>query len=249
MKTKMTRLVYLNIIVLLLHLEAHTQVAPPKETILEEPNELNLGINLNTQASLLGGFTFKFNKQVTTTKASSFTAEFVNIRHPKEIRISNTSFKNSSSFVYGKYNSLLAIRTLYGKQFLLFNKAKDEGIEFSMNTSAGVIWGLEKPYYVLLDGTSRDSTGYFPYKNVTEPDKITGQGNLFMGLNQAKLVPGASFRLSAIIEFGADRSTPFGIEIGSQVDAFGRKIQILPYAGDKQVFISGFLVAYMGIRW
>lgn len=225
------------------------QVAPPKKLEIDNPNELSAGLNLNTHASLLGGFTFKFNKRTTLDKSHSFTLELVNIKHPKELRITNIGSKNNSSFIIGKYNHLLAMRTMYGKQFLFFEKARDEGVEFSINASGGVIWGFEKPYYVLIEGSTTDSSGYHPYKNVRSPEKITGQGNLFMGLGQSKLVPGLSARLSAVVEFGIELDTPFGIEIGTQVDAFKRKIEILPYAGDKQFFISAFIVAYMGIRW
>lgn len=225
------------------------QIAPPKKLDIENPNELNAGINLNTLGSLLGGVTFKFNKKTTLNKSHSFTLELVNIKHPKELRITNSGSKNNSSFIVGKYHHLLAMRTLYGKQFLFFDKAKDEGVELSLNTSAGIIWGFEKPYYVLVEGSNTDSSGYHPYKTVRAPDKITGQGNLFMGLSEAKLVPGFSGRLSAVAEFGIESNTPFGIEIGTQLDVFKRKIEILPYAGDKQFFVSAFIVAYMGLKW
>lgn len=225
------------------------QIAPPKRLVIENPNELNAGINLNTHASLLGGFTFKYNKKTTLDKGHSFTLELVNIKHPKELRITNIGSRNNSSFIVGKYNHLLAMRTLYGQQYLFFEKAKDEGVEFSLNVSGGIIWGFEKPYYVLIEGSNTDSSGYHPYSSVRSPDKITGQGNLFMGLSEAKLVPGLSGRLSAVVEFGLESNTPFGIEIGTQLDAFKRKMEILPYAGDKQFFISAFIVAYMGIKW
>lgn len=229
----------------------YSQIAPPKELVLDNPNELNLGINFNTHASLIGGITLKYYKQYSLTKGNSFMVEFVNIKHPKEIRVTNTASRNNSSYIYGKYNSLLAIRTLYGKQFLIFNKTKDEGVEFSLNTSGGIIWGIEKPYYVLINSNnSPDSSGYYPYKDVKNPDsQVVGQGNLFMGFNESKIVPGASLRLSGIIEFGITKDNTIGIELGTQVDAFSRKIQILPYVGDKNLFISAFFVGYMGIRW
>ncbi|HTF80102.1 MAG TPA: hypothetical protein VL947_00200, partial [Cytophagales bacterium] len=134
------------------------QIAPPKELVIEEPNELSAGINLNTHASVLGGLTFKYNRQTTLTRAWGITVEMVNIKHPKEIRATNQSNRNNSSFIVGKHNHLLAFRTLFGYQHILFKKAKDEGVEFSLNTAAGIIWGFEKPYYVLLDASGLDSS-------------------------------------------------------------------------------------------
>jgi hypothetical protein len=224
------------------------QVAVKKEGEVEDPNELNLGVNFNTRGSLLGGFTIKYNHQIDFKKAHAFVFEFVNIKDAKEYR-SATRYTNST-YIYGKNNNLLSMRAMYGRNFLLFNKGKDEGIEMLLNTSGGLALGMEKPYYVLIRSSNiGDSTGYYKYQDVKNDNLIASQANILMGLSESKIVPGTSIRLSTILEFGFIRESTIGVEMGTQLDAYSRKINILNYTENKSLFFSAFIVAYMGVRW
>jgi hypothetical protein len=215
---------------------------------ITEKNEVDLGINLNTHAHIVGGITLNYYFRKTTQKSSGIMLEFVNIKYPKEIKqaVGNSS---SASYIYGKYNNLLTLRTLYSKRFLLFNKSTDEGVELSLNTAAGVAWGFKKPYYVYLQNDSILGSGYYKYKDVRNNQNIAGSGGLLRGLNESTLVPGGSFRLSGVLEFGFLKENPIGVEIGTQIDAYSQKIELINYAPPKNVFITGFIVLYVGLRW
>jgi hypothetical protein len=223
------------------------QIAPSKNDGITDPNELNLGVNFNTRGSVIGGFTMKYLKQIDVKKAHSFAFEIVNIKDPKEFRMGTRS---NSTYIKGKNNHLLSLRSLYGKNFLLFNKAKDEGLEMLLNASGGLCLGFEKPYYVQIrTSSSVDSSGYFKYKDVKNDNNIANAANILMGLGESKIVPGASFRLSTILEFGFTKENTIGVEIGTQIDAYSRKINILNYTNDKNFVFTAFFVGYMGLRW
>jgi hypothetical protein len=228
----------------------HAQEVELQKKTVTEPNELSLGVNLNTQMSLIGGFAFKYNRQVSDKRTNGFLLELAHVKNKKEISVSISNPNGtSSSYAFGKFNNLFCIRPMFSKQFRLFYKAKDEGVELWLNTAMGPVLGLESPYYVLVESNSSDSSGYIPYSKVQANQNIIGHGNMFMGLGESKVVPGGTFRLSGNFEFGAYRDSMLGIEAGTQVDAFSRKIQSIPYTGEKSVYISAFILIYMGIRW
>lgn len=213
-----------------------------------EKNELCIGANFNTHASIIGGFNLSYFYQKTELKSNGFLIELVNIKHPKEFRVT-VGRSNSGTFVLEKYNHLFSIRTLYAKRFLLFHKSSDEGVELALNTSGGIAWGLQKPTYVYLQNDSLLGTGYFKYQQVGTRSSIVGGGGLFRGLNESKVIPGASFRLSGTFEFSLFAENPIGIELGTQIDTYAKSINIISYEPPKRSFVTAFFVIYTGIRW
>lgn len=222
------------------------------QQILEEEfeykNEFTYGINFNTAASVIGGLTLKYSFRKSQSQFHSILLEVVNVKHPKEIRIQ--AAKANNSYFYAKENNLIPMRLFYGRDFILFQKAKQEGVQFNLSIGAGPILGIEKPYLVLY-GTSEDSAEYV--QNVistnTPGGEVYGQGNIFMGLDKSKIVPGFGARISGNFEFGVFRANITGIEIGLQGDLYARDIKLIPFAGDKPYFISAFIVGYFGNRW
>lgn len=222
------------------------------QQILEEDfeykNEFTYGINFNTSASIIGGLTFKYSLRKNENQFHSFLLEFANVKHPKEIRVQ--AAKPNNSYFYAKENNLIPIRLFYGRDFILFHKAKQEGVQFNLSLAAGPVLGIQKPYLVLY-GTSEDSAQYV--QNVVKTNvtggEIYGQGNIFMGLDKSIVVPGIGARISGNFEFGVFRANITGVEIGIQGDIYSKPIILNSFAGDKAYFISAFIVGYFGNRW
>lgn len=214
----------------------------------KEKNEIALGINLNTHASILGGVDLFYYRTKNDKKQNGFVLEFVNIKHPKEISV-QSSVNNSASYTYGKFNHLATLRTLFSKKFLLFHKNAEEGVELTLNTSLGPLWGLQKPYYVFVQNDPNFGSDYYKYSSLPDTVPIAGKGGFFRGFSEAKLVPGLGGRLSGMLDFNQESSTPMGIEVGTQIDAYSKGIEILAYEKPKKYFFTAFVVFYMGIRW
>lgn len=211
-------------------------------------NELTVGINFNTIAPIVGGFTLKLSRLANEKYETyhCFLFEGTNVKHPKEVKVSSAGGGNT--YVKGKENHFIPIRTLYGREHILFQKAKDEGVQLNIIYAGGPVWGILKPYYILY-GPNQDNAQYVKNNASRSDNLIQGQGGFLMGMDEAKIIPGLSTRLSLNLVFDSFRSNLIGVEVGMQMDIFPQKIRIIPIAGDKNTFISGFIVGYFGNRW
>ncbi len=112
----------------------------------EYNSEFTWGINKNSMGGLIGGFVFKKGRKLSDNILETYGLEIMNVKHPQEVRRSSVSTGNF--FVYGKRNFLYAIRFQYGRDFILFKKASQQGVEIKAVTSVGPTFGIVAPYYI-----------------------------------------------------------------------------------------------------
>ena len=67
-------------------------------------NEMSFGVFAHSRGF---GINFMRAKHVTSTRKRLMEIEALNLKHPKEIKVSNQS-DNSKRFIYGKLNSILS---------------------------------------------------------------------------------------------------------------------------------------------
>jgi hypothetical protein len=79
-------------------------------------NEMSFGIFAHSRGF---GLNFMRAKHVTGTRKRLFEIQALNMRHPKEIKISNSA-DNSKKFIYGKLNNILLFRAGVGYQTTIF---------------------------------------------------------------------------------------------------------------------------------
>ena len=205
----------------------------------EYSKEFTWGINKNTNGGLIGGFTFKWANSINEKQFRTFGFELMNVKHPKEIRISTTG----SPFLYPKKNYLYSVRGFYGRDFLLFKKAPQQGVQIIFTTAAGPTIGVVAPYYV------RTENGTFQFDNTTmSQGSITGTGHVFQGLGKSKLKFGLNAKAGIMFEMGAFKSNVTGFEIGAQLEAFTEKILIVPTQSNRAIFSSLYLTLFYGQR-
>jgi hypothetical protein len=209
--------------------------------------EITYGLNFNTNSGFIGGFDFRYSKYIKSNQFQSFTAEIVNVKHPKELKYL-TSY--SGSFIRDKQIYLFPLRLSYGREILFFRKSAEEGMQMYAHFSLGPTLGLIKPYYIIYD--YQDDRGvvnepYDPAKH-TDPNNIQDRGGFFRGFNQLSVEPGFHLRGSIGFEFGKMASHVAGIEIGALLEAYAEPIDIIPTAPNKSVFASGYLILYYGKR-
>lgn len=187
------------------------------------------GINKNTRSGLIGGVVFKHGVRNSSGNFTTYGLELINVKHPAELKwVSSTG----NSFVLGKNNYLFAIRGQYGRDFLLFNKAPQQGVQINLVMSFGPSIGLESPYTLQYDPSGN----------------LAGKGFIFQGLFDSKIVLGANLKTSLSFEFGTLKSSVSGFEAGFLLDAYSRKINMMEGAENYAVWPTAFIVLFYGSR-
>lgn len=212
-------------------------------------SEFAYGVNLNTNAGLIGGIMLKNSRRITNNMYHYFYLEIVNVKHAKEYRQPNPYTGNL--FTLGKVNYLFVIRPQYGREFVLFRKAAEEGVQINGILAAGPSFGLVKPYYIQYQFSGNDirSVPYDPRIH-TSIDRILGSGSFFEGFDQTKFNIGASIKAAVSFELGTFRNSVTGFEVGVLTEVFTEKIPIMApdFANNQSVFTSGYVNIFFGSR-
>lgn len=210
-------------------------------------SEFTWGINKNTYGGLIGGFMFKKARKLNDRILETFGLEIMNVKHPQEYRRHSQSTGNF--FIYGKSNYLYALRFQYGRDFILFKKAPQQGVEIKAVFAAGPSLGVVAPYYV---ETGADAGGMVTirkrYDPSIRPEEIYGPGRLFEGLGESNLVLGANIKAALNFELGTIKSQVTGFEAGFLLDSYTKKIELIPTAKNYSVYPVLFFTLFYGSR-
>lgn len=208
----------------------------------EYSTEMLFGITKATNSGLIGGFLFKYTKELPKKENLYHGAviEIVNIKHPQEMR-----YYVENSFILGKEHYLYSLRLSYTREFTFFKKASQQGVQVNGLIAAGPTIGFEAPYYVKVDyGPYTVNEPYDPNKN----QRILGSGNFLEGVGQSSVVPGLNVKAGTVFEFGSFKSNVVGLEVGFQCDFFTRQIIMMPTTINYSIFPSAYLTFFYGSR-
>lgn len=204
--------------------------------------EITWGVNKNTNSGLIGGVIFKLARRKQNETFVTYGVELMNVKHPKERHyLSPTS---GTRFIWGKESYLYAIRGLYGREQLLFRKAPQQGVQISAVAAAGPTIGIVAPYYILYQG---NYVQFDPEKHRSF-NAIQGSGKLFQGLGESRFVPGANAKAGLTFEFGAFKNNVAGVEVGASLEAYPKKIIIIPTQENRAVFTALYFSIFWGTR-
>jgi hypothetical protein len=216
----------------------------------EYSSEFTWGINKNSSGGLIGGFTFKKARKIKENTLESFGLELMNVKHAQEAK-HNSNF-TGQSFIYGKSNYLYAIRLQYGRDYILFTKAPQQGVEVKAVFAAGPSIGLVAPYYIerTVDNSYYSSIHeqYDPYNPQHAFNNILGTGYLFEGIGQSKFQLGGNLKAALNFEFGFTKSQVTGFEVGVLVDGYFNEVVLMPTADNYSVFPTVFFTLFYGSR-
>jgi hypothetical protein len=209
-------------------------------------SELVWGVNKNTNGGLIGGVMAKYTRPRGERWNEFFGLELSNVKHPKEVRF-RTFIGNS--YIWGKQNYLYAVRPNYGREYVLFKKAQQQGVQVSALGAIGPSLGIVAPYYieVAVDAVSSVREPFDPTVHVNQ-SSLLGTGRLLQGITESQLELGAHVRLGLNFEFGAFRSNVTGVEIGVMHEAYQNEIIIIPTASNRSQFTSAYATLYFGRR-
>lgn len=216
----------------------------------EYNSEFIWGINKNSAGGLIGGFTFKKARKVKDQVLESFGLEIMNVKNPQEVRVSSAYTGNF--FIYGKSNYLYAFRFQYGRDFILFTKAPQQGVEIKAVFAGGPSISLVAPYYIerTVDNSffSSQHEQYDPNNPNHTFNNILGTGNLFEGLGESNVQIGLNLKAALNFELGFLKSQVTGFEVGVLVDSYFNEIMLMPTAENKAVFPTVFFTLFYGNR-
>jgi hypothetical protein len=233
-------------------LQAQSPVLPDDETSRHLKHEAVVGGMLHQNG---WGFFFRRGTHLTGYKKKMLEVEAVTMTHPKESSIINAGVSGASSFVYGKLNSLLILRTGYGIQKVMYSKADRSGVEIKYNFYGGVSWGITKP--VFLDILHFSSSPPYDYDIRTEEydpqkhpiDSIYGKASFGNGLSQLALHPGLYGKFGLNFEYGHYDDVVTALEIGLIADAYLKPIPIMAYIPNNNIYFSVYIAFMYGGRW
>ncbi len=212
----------------------------------EYTKEFIWGINKNTSSGLIGGFIVKQSKAIKPGVYRTLGMEIVNIKHPNEVRLN--SIITGNFFIWAKEIYLYSIRGQYGREYILFKKAPQQGIQVNVQFAGGPSIGIKAPYYIEI-ATGGFQSRKVPYKSGNYTfEQILGTGNIFQGLFESGITVGVNVKSSLLFEFGTFKSNVTGIELGFLIDAYIEKIKIVPAAENSVVFPTAFITFFYGSR-
>lgn len=237
--------VYTLLVVLIFSLSAPPLLAQESGDY-EYSREFLWGITKATNSGLIGGIILKHGRGLGKNHFQNFGLELVNIKHPQEERHYSNNMGNT--FIWGKINYLYSIRLQYGREWVLFRKAAQQGVQISGIISGGPSIGLEAPYYIhlLQDRLVQEKVQFDPDRH--NINNIIGSGNLLQGLQDSKVVPGLNLKTSLSFEFGTFKSNVVGFETGFMLEGFSREINILVNVENRRFFPNAFITLFYGSR-
>lgn len=238
--------IFVLFILLLFCTVAHAQSKRDSEELMYK-SETTYGINFNTNAGLIGGINIKHSRAITPTMYHYFGLEIVNMRHPKEQR--TTSRRSGQSFIPGKQSYLALIRPSYGREFVLFKKEAEQGVQINALVAAGPTIGLVIPYYIdyQYDNRTQRTEKYDPTKHILF-ENVIGAPSAFTGIGESSVVIGGTVRAGIQFEFGSFKTNVTGFELGVTADFMSKQIVIMPLAENKSNYISAYVVLFYGSR-
>jgi hypothetical protein len=213
----------------------------------EYSTELSYGINFNTNAGTIGGFTLKYAKLYRPKLFATFGLEIVHVKHDKEQRYRNT--RTSDAYILGKVNYFFPVRPQVGFDYVLFKKAPDEGIQINAVCAVGPSIGVQKPYFIFYD-FGNDDIRLEPFNPSRHRDlgRIVGSGGYLQGFDQAEIIAGGHLKAGLSFEFGKLNEDVVGMELGFTYEAYHRDPIIMASEFDfnRKQFTAAYLTLYYG---
>lgn len=193
-------------------------------------DDYSLHIGLNTNGIGLG---FRYGKYVDYLHKTSYRIQFSTLRSPKEVRLNSSM----GLLIYGKKNNVGVLQCMYGKRNEIFSKFDKNSVAIYWNYDGGLALGIEKPtYYHVMYPNGKDVIEPFDKTSYTK----YGKASFVYGLNELKFVPGLIASTSAEFNFSRKNTTITSAEIGTNVQAFMKKLEIMCNDENSWYFVTLF---------
>lgn len=224
--------------------------------------ESAIEFSLHTNGFLIG---YNKGKIITYDKTQYYHFSLGYIKDPRERRQNkNVAFdgQSSSTFTYGKLNSLYVARAGFGRKRYLSEKAKRKGIAVGYNYEVGPAIAMLKPNYlnilytIEVDGQQFNELREEKYSGENADmflnyDRIFGGAGFSKGWSDLTFTPGVQAKGSIIFSLGAYDKYVKMVEVGIMADLFIKKIPILAETeevSNKPYFVNLYITLQLGSR-
>jgi hypothetical protein len=212
-------------------------------------NEMSFGVFAHSRGF---GVNFMRAKHVTGTRKQLFEIEALNLKHPKEIKVTNSA-DNSKRFVYGKLNNILLFRSGVGYQTTIYRRSDRKSVEIRTSYYLGGNLSFAKPNYVLVyresfTGTKyQQSVKYDPA--VLTIDSISGKGPFIDGLSELKIYPGLYAKANLSFEYAPFSNKVKAIETGVIFDYYPKALPIMAHNPAENFLVTLYVGFVFGKKW
>lgn len=212
-------------------------------------NEASFGVFAHSRGF---GVNFMRAKHITGTRKRLFEIETLNLKHPKEIKVSNGS-DNSKRFIYGKLNSILLLRIGVGYQTTIFKRSDRKSVEIRTSYYLGGNLTFAKPNYVLVYRENsagvkfQESVKYNPAIHTI--DSISGKGPLVDGLAETKIYPGLYAKVNLSFEYAPYSNKVKAIETGIIFDYYPKALPIMAHNPAENFIVTLYVGFVFGKKW
>ena len=197
-------------------------------------------------------------------KKSIWQFEFTQIHNPKEVKqtidfgLAFFGFNSPKPFVYGKQNNFYLINAVYGKQWMVAERAEKSGVELGIKVLGGLSLGFLKPYYLNVLYPADNSNTYeiraIRYSEETA-DKfldwfsIYGGAGFTYGFNQISIIPGIHVKSGLNFDWAQNEDAIKALEVGIMFDAYYKKIPLMVTENNSQFIPNLYLSLEFGKKW
>jgi hypothetical protein len=187
------------------------------------------------------GASYRYGKRINARNQTLYDIDFMNVKHPKELRLTSSyNAYSSRSFVYGKKNLFWELKGSIGKQYELYRKNDKGGISIRYYYLGGLTLGILKPIYYEIQYYSLNYNYVKEEKfNISiHQSNINGKASFFKGFDELSLKPGLTAKGGFSFEFGRDDKIIRALDVGIGLDLFPRSIPIMATQTNNFFFIN-----------
>lgn len=207
-----------------------------------------LGVKLTTNG--LGG-QFNYELRATEKFRHSFHAGINHVRTQNESRQTNPFYEDSKAYIFGKINQLYTINVSYGGSWKLYEKKRLNGISIRFNQQVGLSYGYVKPVYIKTKEPFVDDISIQPEIERYDPIEHTeayvyGRASKFKGFSEGKSAYGMFAKSGFQFDFSPNKSNIAAVELGIQLDIYGKKIPLFYTGKNYSVFPALYGAVLLG---
>ena len=152
-------------------------------------------------------------------------------------------------YVYGKLNSVYALRFGYGNERRIYGKPYWGGVETRWNFEAGASLALLKPYYYYVVVYYPTSTGYeeiVEEQTFDQKDQwveIIGRAAFMKGVNQTKVSPGVHATMGLSFDFAKSRTKAQALNVDVIAEYYPLGVSIMDGQRNPWLYLT-FMLSY-----
>lgn len=221
---------------------------------IEERIVYNRQSTLNVAIHSQGfGAGFKLGNIRTINKTTFWHGEVISLHSPKEIKTINLLSFSTRPFVYGKLNSVFALRASYGAERRIFGKPYWGGVETRWTYEAGASLALMKPYYYnVVVYEELGDNGYIEKEadqTFADHDQwvaIIGRSAFTKGIGQTRVSPGIHAMTGLSFDFAKSRTRAQSLNIDVIAEYYPLGVSIMDQQSNPWFYLTLMLSYHWG---